>query len=141
MMKRLSMFPFWPNDLVHDVRDDQTYCDPEAIPEQLRTRKRRDECHDCSFEDVEPITTLRRAYLGVYAEVVRISYWIGRKEDGSTFYQVNLVRPLNLGFARDQQGTVTLDYNLGAGFSEFEAVAVLLADAKRFIEWHRQECQ
>jgi hypothetical protein len=77
----------------------------------------------------------------VYVEIVRIAYWIGGKDDGSVFYQVNLVSPSLLGFDRDQRGTLSLDYNLGCGLSEFEAVTALLADAKRFIEWHKEHSE
>lgn len=141
MTKRYTMFPEWPKDLAHGVKNDQTYQDTEAIPAELRTRNERKEFDDGGFHEIEAITTLRRAYLGVYAEIVRISYWIGRKGDGDTFYQVNVVTPHCIGFDRNQPGTVTLDYNLGAGFSEFEAATRLIADAKEFIEWHRKEHQ
>src|SRR5437660_10867224 len=75
-----GMLPHWPKNVLR-AKDGQTYRDPKAIPEKLRTKKERKDFEDGGFHEVEPITTLRRTCLGVYAEVVRIAYWIGRKAD------------------------------------------------------------
>jgi hypothetical protein len=133
-----ALFPAWPKGAGNFREEDQTYVDPEAIPAEMRTRGEHTDHEDGGFHTIEPVTILRRAFVGVFAEIVRIDYWIGIKEDGCGFYQVNLVSPINLGFDRSQNGTVSLDYNLGCGFSEFTGVVALLADAERFIKWHRK---
>src|SRR5438093_265557 len=93
-------FPEWPKDVVRNVNEGQTYCDTDAIPEEMRTKATHEEDETDNLQRIEPITTLRRAYLDVYAEIVQIEFWIAHKEDGNLFYQVNLVRPSSIGFDR-----------------------------------------
>lgn len=134
---QLLMFLPWPQeDDIIKVTENQTYVDPEAIPPGLRMKGYHKKDRDGGFTKVEPITTLRRLYVDVFVEIVRISYWIGIKEDGSEFYQVNLVNPRNYPFRVDQRRTLSLHCSLGCGFSEFEAVMGLLMDARRYIAWH-----
>ena len=128
------MFPEWPKDVIQ-AKEGQTYRDPEGIPEEMRTKPVHKESADGSFHDVKVVTTLRRTYLAVYAEIVRIDFWIAEKSDGNDFYLVNLVKPHNVGFYRSQKDMVILSSSSCDCFNEISEVAKLLADANRFIQW------
>ena len=131
-----ELFPRWGDK--ERIQEGQTYIAPDAIPEDMRTKERLRESKTGDYERVEPVTTLRRPYFGVYAEIVWIEYWISRKEDGNMFYQVNLVSPHNVAFARDQIGTISMNHNESCDFNEFDETRKLLDDVQRFIDWHRK---
>jgi hypothetical protein len=132
-----SPFPKWGN---LDSRDSSvTYLNQDTIPEESRTPGYSHDFEDGGFETVEPIATLHRCYLGIFAEIIRISYWIARKEDGTTFYQVNLVQPYRIAFDPVQPGAIGISCHFGRQIDDFESVRRLLADAKTFIEWHQKQ--
>ena len=87
------------------------------------------------------MSVLRKASLGTVAEIVRISYWIARKEDGTTCYQVNLISPHPAGFHKNQPGTVSVDSGHWPTESDFERLLDLLHDVRRYLEvLRRHDC-
>ena len=132
-----NLFPEWPKDDVRSAETGRTYFDPDAIPEALRTasvveRNDRTKSH-CS---VELLATLRRCGLGVYAEIVLVDWWDGYRQDGNVFYRVNLSTPH--GYDRRQVGTISLN---DEGIDDIQSTLDLLADAKKFIRWHKRQEQ
>lgn len=123
----------------------ELYEDPESIPASMRTIAER-KSDDRGFHTIEPITTLRRAYLGIVAEIVRISYYIKDKEDGDTFYQVNYVTPCPIAFDRKQPNTISVGCSPnGRENSDMYRFQLLMKDVESFVRdlehRDRQRCQ
>lgn len=121
-----------------DIKDPepmQAVEDLESLPPELRTQGYYKEDNEGGFTDVKPLTVLRVDGCSIVAEIVRISFWIGEKGDGTTFHQINLVdRTSGYGFAKKRMSTVSMDYASNRENSDFARVEVLLKDVERYVQ-------
>lgn len=114
-----------------------TYEDLEAIPQPLRTEKKHTDDANGGFTDITPLTVLRYPSFGIVAEIVRVSYWIGPKADGTTAYDVHFHDLHPSPFAKDVPHHLTVESYVNPQASELEAFSVLLSDVRSFIAAQR----